>query len=123
MSPAAYLNQIASDPRDSAVFQYLLTELSALPLAYIHTGNFDDTRLFPELDNMTMTDFIRAHYHGTLIGCGSYNMAHARESIEQGKFDLIAMGRPFIANHDLIDRLKHNKPIRAYEASMLSELY
>jgi N-ethylmaleimide reductase len=123
LSPGAYLNQIANDLRDGAVFQYLLAELSKLPIAYIHTGNFDDARVFAELDNKTMTDFMRLHYKGTLIACGSYQLEHAREKIAQGNFDLIAIGRPFIANHDLIQKLKHNQPLRAYEPTMLNNLY
>ncbi len=123
LSPGAYLNQIASDLRDGAVFQYLLSELSKLPIAYVHTGNFDDSRVFAELDNKTMTDFMRIHYKGTLIACGSYHFEHAREKITKGDFDLIAIGRPFIANHDLIEKLKQHQPVRAYDATMLNDLY
>lgn len=123
LSPGAYLNQIQSDLRDGEVFKYLLLALSNRPIAYVHTGNFDDARTFPELDNMTMTRFIRTYYQGTLIACGSYSLMVAREGIERGAFDLIAMGRPFIANPDLVKKIQQNKPLKAYDLSMLNELH
>jgi 2,4-dienoyl-CoA reductase-like NADH-dependent reductase (Old Yellow Enzyme family) len=49
LSPGAYLNEITGDMRDAAVFHYLLEQLNPLALAYIHVGNFDDHRIFPEI--------------------------------------------------------------------------
>jgi N-ethylmaleimide reductase len=123
LSPGAYLNEITGHPKDAEVFQHLLKQLNGLPIAYIHTGNFDDKVKFPELANKTMTDFIRSHYYGTLIGCGSYSFAEAVADIALNKFDLIAMGRPFIANPDLIQRLKNNQALQPYAAAMLMALY
>ena len=77
---------------------------------------------FKELNDMTMTAFIRAHYQGTVIACGSYDFARAAAGIMQGDFDLIAMGRPFIANPDLITRLQRNDALREYDVSMLNTL-
>ena len=39
------------------------------------------------------------------------------------EFDLIAIGRPFIANPDLVARLQKSQNINRYEVSMLNELY
>ncbi|MDO8953669.1 MAG: alkene reductase [Gammaproteobacteria bacterium] len=123
VSPAAYINEIAGDKRDAAGFQLLFEKLNKLGLAYVHTGNFNDKNLFEDLGNKTMTEFIRAHYRGTLIAAGSYNFDEAAEKIKTKQFDLIAIGRPFIANPDLIQRLQNNQEIKAYEASMLNVLY
>lgn len=123
LSPGAYLNEIVGEKSDALVFKHLLQELNNLPIAYIHTGNFDDTRIFPELDNMTMTEFLRSNYQGILIACGSYSSEKAQQQIINKDFDLIAIGRPFIANPDLIKRLQENKPLQTYDASMLNELH
>lgn len=123
LSPGAYLNQIKGDPRDKAVFMELFTQLNNLALAYVHTGNFNDQQTFPELDNLTMTDFIRVHYQGNLIACGSYSLDEVALDIAQRRFDLIAIGRPFIANPDLIQKLKNNEALTPYDVSMLNELY
>lgn len=123
LSPGGYLNEIVGDSRDSAVFESLLTQLNSLPIAYVHTGNFDDRVKFPELNDLTMTQFIRQYYRGTLIACGSYSFSNAQEKIHQNEFDLIALGRPFIANPDLITRLQNQQEILNYDRSMLEILY
>ena len=122
LSPGGYLNEIVGDARDADVFAYLLSKLNDLPIAYVHTGNFDDRVKFKELGHLTMTDFIRRHYHGNLIACGSYQYAEAEKSIAQDDFDLVAIGRPFIANPDFITKLQQNMAITPYDASMLDTL-
>lgn len=123
LSPGAYLHNIVGDVRDAATFQYLLKEISGFSLAYVHTGNFNDKQIFAELGEQTMTGFMREHYQGNLIACGSYSFVEASTAIENKAFDLIAIGRPFIANPDLIDRLQRQKELRPYNENMLSELY
>jgi N-ethylmaleimide reductase len=123
LSPGGYLNEIVGDARDAEVFQYLLEQLNNTQIAYVHTGNFNDTNQFKELNNLSMSDFMRKHYHGKLIACGSYSLESALTSVENNKFDLIAIGRPFIANPDLINKFLYNKPITQYDVSMLNTLY
>jgi N-ethylmaleimide reductase len=123
LSPGAYLNEIVGDKRDAAVFQYLLEQLNSLSLAYVHTGNFDDKKKFEELNQKGMTEFMREHYHGTLIAAGGYTFNEAEQQIRDNQFDLIAIGRPFIANPDLIYRLQTNEAINSYNADMLTTLH
>jgi 2,4-dienoyl-CoA reductase-like NADH-dependent reductase (Old Yellow Enzyme family) len=123
LSPGAYLNEIVGDVRDAQVFQYLFEQLNPLKIAYLHTGNFDHTRTFPELDGLTMTHFMRTYYQGTLVAAGGYDVAAAQYGIAAHHFDLAAFGRPFIANPDLIKRLKQDQPLEKYDVSMLAELY
>lgn len=122
LSPGAYLNEIVGDKRDADVFKFLLNELNHLPIAYVHTGNFNDAQVFNELDEMTMTTFMRTYYQGTLIACGGYNLKNAEDRISNDEFDLVAMGRPFIANPDLINMLKQNAELKPYHVSMLDSL-
>ncbi|KTD45867.1 NADH-dependent flavin oxidoreductase, Oye family [Legionella rubrilucens] len=123
LSPGAYLNEIAGDSRDAEVFQYLLQQLNEIQPAYVHTGNFDDSVQFSELGNKTMTEFIRHVYDGTVIASGGYTLERAAQGIDKGDFDLIAIGRPFIANPDLVERFKTQRPLLAYDASLLSTLW
>lgn len=123
LSPGGYLNEIIGDPRDALIFKYLLAQLNHLPIAYVHTGNFNDAQKFPELNNLPMTAFIRMHYQGTLVACGSYSINQAALAIANKEFDLIAIGRPFIANPNLIEIIKNNGPLKDYDSGMLKELY
>ncbi|HAT8325914.1 TPA: alkene reductase [Legionella pneumophila] len=123
LSPGAYLNEIVGDERDAMVFRYVLEELNHYGIAYVHTGNFDDGIQFKELGFKTMTEFMRAHFKGTLIASGSYTLHQARKDIQNKKYDLIALGRPFIANPDLMNRIKWNADFLPYENRMLDTLF
>lgn len=123
LSPGAYLNQIVGDERDGLVFRYLLEQLNQFPLAYVHTGNFNDANRFKELNDLTMTEFMRKFYRGTLMAAGSYTLERAQEAITNAEFDLVALGRPFIANPDLIKKMQSQSSLTAYDVSMLNRLY
>lgn len=122
LSPGGYLNEIVGDARDADVFGYLIDALNQLPLAYLHTGNFNDAQVFPELHQQNMTAFLRSLYHGKLIACGSYSFAEAQAGVDKNLFDLVAFGRPFIANPDLIERLRTGQELKPYDVSMLNTL-
>ena len=122
LSPGAYLNEIEGDNRDALVFKRLLEVLSTKNIAYVHTGNFDDSVTFRELDNKTMTAFIRENYNGRVIACGGYTVDTAENHIMNKDFDLVALGKPFIANPDLIQRLRDNIDLVDYQVSMLDSL-
>lgn len=120
LSPGAY-HHMQSDPRDPKVFEHLLNTLRWRDLAYLHTGIFDDATQFDDLGG-TATAFLRKHHNGTVIGCGSYTPDEAAEAIALNKFDLIALGRPFIANPDLVRKIRTGQPLRDYNETMLQTL-
>jgi N-ethylmaleimide reductase len=122
LSPGGYLNEMVSDERDALVFQFLLKKLNSLKLAYVHTGAYDDSQKFKELNHMTMTDFLRQHYHGNLIACGGYHFESAAAGMNNQSFDLAAFGRAFIANPDLIQRYVNHQEFVRYESGMLNTL-
>ena len=123
LSPAACLHEMMGDPRDAEVFESLLKQLNDLPIAYIHKGNFNDKTTFEVLGDKTMTAFMRSHYRGVLIACGSYSFDEAAVHIGKKDFDLVAIGRPFIANPDLIHKLKNKEALVAYDNQMLGVFY
>ncbi|RUO32353.1 alkene reductase [Aliidiomarina soli] len=121
LSPGAYAH-MTEDPRDKAVFQLLLAELDKRDLAYLHVGIFDDSMTFDALDGMRSSEFLRANYKGTFMGCGSYTADQADQGIAEGKFDLAAIGRPLIANPDYIQRVQQGEALVEYDAEMLKTL-
>ena len=110
VTPGAYFN-MTEDSRDKAVFDYLLAELDTKDLAYLHGGIFDDSMRFDSLEGKNTSEFLRAGYKGTLVGVGSYSFETAKEAINDAKFDLIAIGRPLIANPDYISKISNNQPL------------
>ena len=121
VTPGAYFN-MSEDNRDKAVFDYLLPELEKRDLAYLHGGIFDDSTTFESLEGKTTSAFLRAGYKGTLVGVGSYSFESAKEAINEGKFDLIAIGRPLIANPDYISKVTNGEELVPYSDEMLAEL-
>jgi len=120
LSPGAYFN-MATDSRDRAVFDYLLPELETRDIAFVHIGIFDDSMEFDYLGGRA-SSYVRAHYGKTLVGVGSYSAETASEAIAADKFDLIAIGRPFIANPDYIARVRDGLELVPYSDEMLATL-
>jgi 2,4-dienoyl-CoA reductase-like NADH-dependent reductase (Old Yellow Enzyme family) len=120
LSPQAYVN-LDHDERDKQVSDYLLPMLNQYNLAYVHTGMFSDAP-YEHLEG-TVTQYIRKHYRGTVIAAGGYSVETAAKTIEDGDADLIAIGRPFIANPDYVQKVKQKKTLIEYNNDMLSELF
>jgi N-ethylmaleimide reductase len=59
----------------------------------------------------SVIDAIRQNFTNTLILVGNYNAERGEEALASGIADLVAIGRPFIANPDLVDRLKNKLPL------------
>lgn len=121
LSPGAYF-LMEEDNQDKAVFDYLLRQLNTRELAYLHGGIFDDSMRFASLEDKTTSEYLRANFAGTLVGVGSYSFESAKTAINSNQFDLIAIGRPFIANPDYIEKITHNETLVEYDDAMLSEL-
>lgn len=53
----------------------------------------------------------RESYRGTLIIAGGYDKARGQAALDEGLVDLVAFGRPFIANPDLVERMRNDWPL------------
>ncbi len=105
-----------NDMRDSdpaANFGYYAQELSKRHPAYLHVLQGDMSA------DATVVDYreIRHRFGGTYIANNGYNRARAMTAIEQGSADLIAFGRPFISNPDLVKRLRQDLPLAAPDSA------
>ena len=90
-------------------------------LAYVHLGIFDDSLTFDYLDGHA-SDYLRAHYDGHLVGVGNYSADTALDAIKANRFDLIAIGRPLIANPDYLAKVQKGEALTPYTDAMLTEL-
>ncbi|MDO6705135.1 alkene reductase [Photobacterium sp. 1_MG-2023] len=120
LSPGAYFN-ITPDARDREVFDYLLAELESRRLAFLHVGIFDDQMSFDYLGG-TASEYMRAHYSQTLVGVGGFTPETGSQALAEGKFDLLAIGRPLIANPDYVAKVKAGESLVEYSDTMLAEL-
>ncbi|TMN33731.1 alkene reductase [Pseudoalteromonas sp. S2755] len=120
VSPGAYFN-MDGDQRDRAVFDYLIKALNSRNLAYLHVGIFDDSMEFDYLGG-SASAYLRDIYKGTLVGVGSYTAESGAEAIQNQQFDLLAIGRPFIANPDYVEKVQAGQAVKEYDESMLATL-
>ena len=120
LSPGGYFN-LEGDARDRKVFDYLLPEVEKRCLAYLHVGIFDDSMNFDYLDG-SVSQYMRAHYQRTLVGVGCYSPQTGSDAIDAGKFDLLAIGRPLIANPDYVNKIQSGKALTPYDDTMLAQL-
>lgn len=119
LSPNGAFNEMGStDYREQ--FTFVAKQLDRFGLAYLHV--MDGLGFgFHELgEPMTLADF-RAVFHGPLIGNCGYTEETAEQAIANGFADLIAFGRPFISNPDLVQRFKNNWPLA--ESAEMSDWY
>jgi N-ethylmaleimide reductase len=114
LSPLGKFNDMGDDDPE-ATFGYIAAELSAARLAYLHIVNPATAALEkgiePDDRSMGMVDLIREKYRGTLIICGGFDHRTAEEWLKQGRAELIAFGRKFLANPDLPERFALRAPL------------
>jgi N-ethylmaleimide reductase len=60
---------------------------------------------------------LRKTFKGLYILAGGFDRERAETALREGRADLIAFGRPFLANPDLVARLQANAPLNAPDMS------
>lgn len=109
LSPNGTFNDMGS-PEYRELFAYVAKMLDGYRLGYLHV--MDGLAFgFHELgEPMTLNDF-RPLFEGTLMGNCGYDREAAESAVASGAADLIAFGRPYISNPDLVERFANNWPL------------
>jgi N-ethylmaleimide reductase len=109
LSPMANINDIHDDQPEET-FGYVAERLSDYGFAYLHIVNpaMQQMQSGQVLDPraLGMVETIRKKFKGTLMVAGGFEAATAAQWLREGKANLIAFGRKFIANPDLPERLR-----------------
>lgn len=117
LSPYGTFNTMHdSDP--VALFNYVLEQLDAREIAYVHmieprataAGGSDAVAV----DAPCTSALFQHKFKGVLISAGGYTPETAREVVEKGQADAVAFGRLYIANPDLPERIAAGAPLNAY---------
>jgi N-ethylmaleimide reductase len=108
ISPVTPSNDI-SDSNPQPLFDHIVDRLNALKLIYIHivegaTGGPRDIAPFDYAS-------LRKRFKGTYIANNGYDFDLANKVLAADAADLIAFGKPFISNPDLVERLKRGAPL------------
>jgi len=98
-------------------YTYLAQQLNARGLVYIHLVDHSSMGAPKVPDSMKAT--FRSEFKGKLILSGGYDAARAESDLVAGKCDLIAVGKQFIANPDLVERWKRGAALNALDMATL----
>ena len=114
LSPVTPANDIV-DENPQPLFDYVVRELGKLGLAYVHVieGATGGPRELPDrpFDYAELRNAYRAAGgKGAWMVNNGYDRALAEAALANGA-DIVAFGRPFISNPDLVERLKQNAPL------------
>ena len=104
LSPFGVFNDMPDYPEMLADYSYLAEALDRTGLLYVHLVDHSASGAPPVPDDIKA--LYRKTFKRTLILSGGYDAARAETDLTAGKADLIAVGRPFLANPDLIERWK-----------------
>lgn len=97
-------------------FTYVAQQLDTFGLAYLHVMDGLAFGFHKLGEPMKLAEF-RALFNGVLMGNCGYTPETAEAAIEQGHADMIAFGRPYISNPDLVERIAGDLPLNP-EADM-----
>jgi len=109
ISPNGVFNDMGS-PDFRETYLYAVKELNKLNLGYLHIMDGLAFGFHEQGEPMTLADF-RPVYDGVIIGNCGYSKEDAEQRIADGLADMAAIGRPFISNPDLVERLKNDWPL------------
>ncbi len=117
LSPFSSANDIA-DSNPQATFSEAIRVLNRYGLAYLHLveGQTGGPRDIPEGGDLAA---LYALFDGARMGNNGYDRETAIQAVEEGTVDLVAFGRPFISNPDLVERLRKNAPLNELDPDTL----
>jgi N-ethylmaleimide reductase len=114
LSPFGTFNDMPNYPEMAEDYVYLARELSRLGIAYLHLIDHaapGEPSPVPE----DVRARLREAFRGPLISAGGYDAKSGEAALESGEAEFIAIGKPFIGNPDLVERLRTGRELNALD--------
>ena len=115
LSPGGSFNDMY-DSAPQETFGYAVQQLNQRNIAYLHlieTPSQEGEHAVPDLSHR----FFRPMFNGTLMVAAGYTFEKACRVVNDGTADLVAFGKLFIANPDLVDRFKQGAQLNEPDPS------
>ena len=108
LSPVTPANDVGQDSDPQALFNHVAEQLAPLKLAFLEvvegaTGGPRDNAPFDYAE-------LRRRFNGPYIANNGYSREMALDAVAGNRADAVAIGRPFISNPDLVDRIRADLP-------------
>ena len=115
LSPYGVFNDMPDYPEMAADYEYLAQQLDARAVLYIHLVDHSP------MGAPAVPDAVKAMFRETFKGClilsGGYDAERAERDLAAHRCNLVAVGRPFLANPDLVVRWKANATLNEPDMS------
>jgi len=109
LSPYGVASGMSHYPEIDATYNYLAEKLDKIGIVYIHL--VDHSYMGAPPVPLALKKQIRSIFKNTVILSGGYDMERAETDLNSGLGDLVAFGRPFISNPDLVERFRNGWPL------------
>jgi N-ethylmaleimide reductase len=110
ISPGGTFNDLA-DANPAETFTTLAAALNDHELAYLHVVETSQSNRPQGLGAIGPTALLRQVWKGTIVSNGEYTRESGEEAVASGRADVIAYGRAFLANPDLVERFRRDAPL------------
>jgi N-ethylmaleimide reductase len=115
LSPYGVFNGTGEFPELQTQYLALAAKLSALKLLYVHLVDHSSMGAPPVPADFKVK--LRNGFNGLCILSGGFNQTTAEAALIEQRGDLVAFGRPFLANPDLVARMQQDAPLNKPDAS------
>jgi N-ethylmaleimide reductase len=115
LSPLGLAHDMQRDPAPMTTYPYLARELDRIGVAYLHL--YDQSATWIHDPHDALLGALRSAFPRTLMLCGGFDGDRAQAALAAGSGDLIAFGKPYISNPDLVERLRTGAPPAPWNAS------
>jgi N-ethylmaleimide reductase len=110
-----YIGLVETDPHTTYIEAIRVLERAGVAYLSVAEADWDNAPDLPPSFRLAVRDA----YSGCIIYAGKYSAERGARLLMSGLADMIAFGRPFIANPDLPARIAHGWPLNSLDASTL----
>lgn len=115
ISPYGVFNDTGAFDQIDSFYKDFVKELSNLKLVYLHVVDHSSMGA-PEVSKKLKQE-MRDSFKGSYILSGGYSLDRAEVDLKENRGDLVAFGRPFISNPNLVEKLKNKQALKDPDAS------
>ncbi|MGC5745505.1 alkene reductase [Chryseobacterium sp. NFX27] len=113
LSPFREIYDLKTYPEELATHEYILDELQKLDILYIHFSNaINDGK--PSI-RVSFLQNARQRFKNLIVIAGGFTVKTAEEILQTGLVDLVAFGKLYISNPDLVERIKSDLPLADWD--------
>ena len=106
LSPYGIASDMPYYPEIDSEYEFLVENLNRIGIEYLHI--VDHSSMGAPIVPLKLKKLIRNKFTRTIILSGGYDMMRAEDDLQKKLGNLVAFGRLFIDNPDLVDRFRHN---------------